>query len=103
MGKNGGISWCFVYTKSKNTLCPKHFLHLKVKSCISKINLSHVSHSFPLTANYSEGTHCHIKDFQKVVFIPNEKNHIFPKHATLNLKNTYCASSCLMKYNNIFS
>lgn len=55
-------------------------LHLKVKSCISEINLSHVFHFFPLTANCSAKAYCHVKDVQNVVFIPNEKTTLSLKH-----------------------
>lgn len=87
----GEVHGVWPLKKPQNTFCPKHFpLHLKVKLCISKINLSHVSHFFPLTANCCERAHCRIKDFQNVIFIPNEKTTFFSKHiTTFNLKATY--------------
>lgn len=86
----------------QNTFSPKHFPpSFKVKLCLSKINLSHVSHFFPLIANCSEKASCHIKDFHKVIFIPNEKTTFSLNTQYLMLKtHTYGFSLHLVKYNN---
>lgn len=96
MGKSRRCAWCLAFKKKekkkkKLIFDPRHFpLHLKVKLCISKANRSHVSYFFPLTANCYERAHCHIKDFQNVIFIPNKKTIFFSKHITTSrLKGTY--------------
>lgn len=97
-----GVHGIYSSKKPKIHFPPSIFpLHLKVKLCISKINLSHVSHFFPLTANCSEKASCHIKDFHKVIFIPNEKTTFSLNTQYLMSKtHTYGSSSHLVKYNN---
>lgn len=104
MGKSRS-SWHLLLKKKHTTkhIFPQAFfpLHLKVKLCLSKINLSHVPHFFPLTANCSEKASCHIKDFHKVIFIPNEKTTFSLNTQYLMSKtHTYGSSSHLVKYHN---
>lgn len=78
--------------KPKTHFAPSIFpLHLKVKLCISKINLSHVSHFFPLIANCSEKKLTVISRTSRMSFLLQmRKLHFFPKHkTTFNLENTY--------------
>ena len=101
MGK-GGSSWHLLCKKPKAHFPQAFPLHLKVQSRISKINLSHVFHFFPLMANCSAKAYCHVKDFQNAVFIPNEKTTLSlntQQHSTSRI-HAQGPNSHLVKYNN---